>query len=293
MPSPAPEATIALSAPRREMRIERSIVNWMSIVDEFEWGATYLVNETRSDFSFRFYQRLLELGEKHHISGLCISRIHPSKISAKYGLDKKNILWLRIRTIGRQAHGSLPTKGINAHRAGAQLMLRMDKELHERYKKKNEMFDVPFSTFEPTKKESNVPNINTIPGEDVFYFDCRILPDVPPSEIKQMARRLADQIEKEYDVKVEISVMQEETSPPTRGDSEIVAKLGKAIKSVRGIEPKMIGIGGGTCAAYFRQKGFNAPVWTTGDRKAHDANEYCIIDNLVKDAKVFASVFLS
>ncbi len=208
-------------------------------------------------------------------------------------IAEKNILWLRIKTIGRQAHGSLPNKAINAHRAGAQLMLRADKELHSRFGHKNEMFDVPVSSFEPTKKESNVPNINTIPGEDVFYFDCRILPDVPTADVKEVVRSLADEIEKEFNVKVEMSVMQEETSPPTKADSEIVVKLGNAIRAVKGIEPKMVGIGGGTCAAYFRQKGFDAPVWTSGDKMAHDSNEYAIIDNLVNDSKVFASVLLS
>ncbi len=208
-------------------------------------------------------------------------------------IAEKNILWLRIKTIGKQAHGSLPNKAINAHRAGAQLMLKVDKDLHSRYAHKNEMFDVPVSSFEPTKKESNVPNINTIPGEDVFYFDCRILPDVPTAEVKGIVRSLADEIEKELNVKVETSVMQEETSPPTREDSEIVVKLGNAIREVKGIEPRMVGIGGGTCAAYFRQKGFDAPVWTSGDTMAHDSNEYAIIDNLVNDSKVFASVLLS
>ncbi len=208
-------------------------------------------------------------------------------------IAEKNILWLRVKTTGKQAHGSLPNKAINAHRAGAQLMLRADKELHNRYSHKNEMFDFPVSSFEPTKKESNVPNINTIPGEDVFYFDCRILPDVPPTDVKDLVRKLADEIEEEYNVKVEIGVMQEETSPPTKEDSEIVVKLADAIRNVKGLEPKMVGIGGGTCAAYFRQKGFDAPVWTSGDKMAHDSNEYAVIDNLVNDSKVFASVLLS
>ena len=208
-------------------------------------------------------------------------------------IAEKNILWLRVKTIGRQAHGSLPNKAINAHRAGAELMLRADKELHSKYDHKNEMFDFPVSSFEPTKKETNVPNINTIPGEDILYFDCRMLPDVPPADVKDLVRKLADEIEQEYNVKVEIGVMQEETSPPTREDSEIVVKLANAIRSVKGLEPKMVGIGGGTCAAYFRQKGFDAPVWTSGDKMAHDSNEYAVIDNLVNDSKVFASVLLS
>jgi len=206
---------------------------------------------------------------------------------------EKNILWMRITTIGKQSHGSLPHKGINALRAGSELLLRIDKELHDKFSGRNDIFNPPTSTFEPTKKNSNVPNVNTIPGKDIFYFDCRLLPDFTPEEMLATVRGLADQIEKERKVKVSIDIIQDERSPPTKEDSEIVTRLKKAIKNVRGVEPKAIGIGGGTCAAFFRQKGLDAAVWFTGDQTAHAANEYCKIDDLVNDAKVFASLFLS
>ncbi|MFQ5883473.1 MAG: M20 family metallo-hydrolase [Thermoplasmata archaeon] len=208
-------------------------------------------------------------------------------------IAEKNILWLRMTTEGKQSHASLPHKGINAFRAGSELLLMIDRELHDRFTGKNEIFDPPISTFEPTKKNSNVPNVNTVPGKDVFYFDCRILPEFHPDEIRATVRSLADQVEQKSNVKVKIDIIQDEMSPATKEDSEIVTKLKNAIKSVRGVEPKMVGIGGGTCAAYFRQKGLDACVWFTGDQTAHAANEYCKIDNLVQDAKVFASVFLS
>ena len=41
------------------------------------------------------------------------------------------------------------------------------------------LFQPDRTTLSPTKKEANVPNINTIPGDDVFYFDMRILPRYP------------------------------------------------------------------------------------------------------------------
>ena len=147
-------------------------------------------------------------------------------------VSEKTIMWLKIRTIGKQCHGSMPEHGINAFKAAMKFAVRVDEELYRKYNRRDKLFDPPISTFEPTKKESNVPNINTIPGEDVFYFDCRILPDVPPADVKEIVRELADEIEKEYNVQVEIGVMQEETSPPTKEDSEIVVKLGNAIRSI-------------------------------------------------------------
>jgi succinyl-diaminopimelate desuccinylase len=61
---------------------------------------------------------------------------------------------------------------------------------------------------------------------------------------------------------------------------------------VYGKAGKAMGIGGGTVAALFRRAGFDAACWSRLDETAHQPNEYCIIDNMVGDAKVFAHIFL-
>ncbi len=52
------------------------------------------------------------------------------------------------------------------------------------------------------------------------------------------------------------------------------------------------GIGGGTCAAILRAQNIPAVVWSNVDDMCHQPNEYVVIENLVKDAKVFASTIL-
>jgi succinyl-diaminopimelate desuccinylase len=64
--------------------------------------------------------------------------------------------------------------------------------------------------------------------------------------------------------------------------------LTEAIKKLRGVEPKIGGIGGGTCAAFFRKIDVPAVVWSTIDETAHQPNEYTKIENIVNDAKIFA-----
>jgi len=49
----------------------------------------------------------------------------------------------------------------------AMLILEMGK-LKEKFTIKDPVFRPEESTFEPTKVEANVPNVNTIPGRDVF-----------------------------------------------------------------------------------------------------------------------------
>jgi succinyl-diaminopimelate desuccinylase len=64
--------------------------------------------------------------------------------------------------------------------------------------------------------------------------------------------------------------------------------LEEAIRTVRNVKPKVGGIGGGTCAAFFRQIDIPAVVWCTIDETAHQPNEYAKIENILADAKVYA-----
>ena len=204
-------------------------------------------------------------------------------------ITEKSILWLRIRTVGKQTHASLPNKGLNAHRVGMQVALALDKMLHEKYSLKNDQFDVPESTFEPTRKDKNVNAVNIIPGEDIAYFDCRILPNYNVDEILAEINRVTEEFEKKTGATIELEVLQRQVAPELKdGNSEIVALLKKAIKDARGLDAKVGGIGGGTCAAFFRKIGIPAVVWSSVDEVAHQPNEYAKIENMINDAKIFA-----
>ncbi|MBN1348708.1 M20 family metallo-hydrolase [candidate division KSB1 bacterium] len=205
---------------------------------------------------------------------------------------EKSIYWMKFQVIGKQCHGSTPEAGINAHKAGAHLIVKLNR-LYELYNATDPVFEPPISTFEPTQKTANVPNVNTIPGEDVFYFDCRILPKYDLKDVEKTVRKMADEIEQQFKVKINISSPQrEQAAPATPVDALVVKALEKAILAVHKKQPKSVGIGGGTVAAFFRRAGLDAAVWATLDELAHQPNEYCVLDNLIKDTKVFANIFL-
>jgi len=205
---------------------------------------------------------------------------------------EKSILWLKFETLGTQAHGSTPEKGINSFKAASFLVTELDR-LYRIFSEINAIFDPPISTFEPTKKENNVPNINTIPGDDIFYLDCRILPQHDLREVQRKIRDTADTVEERFGVKVSIEEVQNSpAAPPTPAGSPVVKALQRAIQDTYGVEGKPVGIGGGTVAAYFRRAGFEAACWSKTEETAHQPNEYCVIDNMLGDAKVFAHIFL-
>jgi len=209
-------------------------------------------------------------------------------------IAEKSALWLKISTFGKQAHASRPSDGLNANRVGMEFALALDKMLHEKYPARDDYFEPPESTFEPTKKEKNVDAVNIVPGEDFTYFDCRILPRFDVEEVLKEINMLAATFEKKTGARITIEVVSKTVAPqPTDANAKIVTMLREAVETIRGIKAKVGGIGGGTCAAYFRRVGIPAVVWSTADEMAHQPNEYARIDNMVNDAKIFAQLAMA
>jgi succinyl-diaminopimelate desuccinylase len=207
-------------------------------------------------------------------------------------IAEKSMLWLKCTVSGRQCHASTPEKGRNSLLGAADLILRLQ-GLRERFSDQDDLFEPPISTFEPTKMEANVPNVNTIPGRDVFYMDCRILPQHSVDEVLARAREIAADLARQSGFAVDVApVYRQDALNPTPADAPVVKALGKAINYVTGLDAQVMGIGGGTVAAFFRQAGLPAAVWSTVSNSAHQPNEYCLISSIIQDAKVLAHLYL-
>lgn len=241
-----------------------------------EYGMKYLLREHKSLFK---HDDLLLIPDGGDSAGETIE------------VAEKNILWLRLHTVGLQSHGSMPDKGKNAHLAACDLALRLN-DLENFFNGTDELFSPPKSTFQPTKKESNVDTVNIIPGDDVFYMDCRILPRYTIETVRAEVDRRAAEIEKKYGVKVEISEIQHQQSPATPVNAPVVQKLMKAIKDAHGITARPVGIGGGTVGAELRSCGFDAAIWSTIDEVCHQPDEYSYLENTIRDAQTLCALYL-
>ncbi len=201
---------------------------------------------------------------------------------------EKSIMWMKVITHGKQCHASRPSLGINAFKAASEMITKFQK-LYKKFPKKDRLYEPPISTFEPTKKENNVPNVNTLPGEDVFYMDCRVMPVYQLSDVKAEMRAMADEVEAKFGVKISFETAQDaQAAPPTDPKAPLVLALKKAIKEVLGVKAKAYGIGGGTVAAFFRRLNLPVVVYARLSECAHMPNEFCVIDHMMGDAKVFA-----
>jgi succinyl-diaminopimelate desuccinylase len=206
-------------------------------------------------------------------------------------IAEKNLLWFRVTTRGKQVHASLPNKGKNAHRIGMKLALRLDEIYHEKYTKRDELFDEPASTFEPTKVDANVPNVNTVPGVDSFYYDCRVLPEYSLDEVLKDTNSVIEEFRRTHagDISLEI-INREDAGPATKSSSEVARLMEASVQRMTGKRASFIGIGGQTVGNLFRKKGLETAVWSTVDDVPHEPNEYSKIENLISDTKVFAAM---
>jgi succinyl-diaminopimelate desuccinylase len=206
-------------------------------------------------------------------------------------IAEKGLLWFKVTTVGKQVHASLPSRGMNAHRIGMKLALDIDEALHRKYTDEDPLFNERRSTFEPTKIEPNVANVNTIPGLDVFSFDCRVLPKFKLEDVVAVVQGRVDAYQKEYGAQIKLDLIQKDSAGPATSDrSEASVLLERAVLEVTGTKPKFVGIGGLTVGNLFRKDGIPTAVWSTIDEVAHQPNEYCHIKNLVNDTKVFAAL---
>ncbi|MBU1248496.1 MAG: M20 family metallo-hydrolase [Proteobacteria bacterium] len=208
-------------------------------------------------------------------------------------IAEKSMMWLRVIVDGKQCHASTPEQGVNTLVAASDLIMKTRK-LYDIYDNSNSLFCPAHSTFEATMKEANVANINTLPGRDVFYVDCRIMAEYDLDEVLETFQGMGREVEQSWGVRVRFETVQrEQAAPPTEEESPIVQATIKAIKAVYGNAPRPVGVGGGTVAAFLRRKGLPVVVWATLDHQAHQPNETSSIAHTVGDAKVMALVLMN
>ncbi|MDD2626994.1 MAG: M20 family metallo-hydrolase [Candidatus Methanomethylophilus sp.] len=207
-------------------------------------------------------------------------------------IDEKSLIWLQFDVIGKTAHGSTPEKGLNALTVAAQLIGELKVAFPRKFGREDPGFRSPCSTFEPTKADATVPNVNSLPGKFTFAMDIRVLPSYKVDDVRRTAERVSAAVAAVTGAKIVITELQRHVAGRRSAtDTPVYRTLSDAVTTVTGHRPEAVGVGGATCANFFRAKGLDAYVWQCGGGTLHAPNEHVVVDNLITDAKVFALVF--
>ncbi len=208
-------------------------------------------------------------------------------------IAEKGVLWLEIVVSGKQCHASTPDQAVNTLMVAAE-MISESAKIQDELTERDDLFMPNCSTITPTRILANVPNTNTISGQDTFYLDCRILPCYTAEQVYEKVKTHLEPIAAKYGAQLQINIQSSEPfTPPTPVDSEIVVKTLAAIKDVYGIDAKPGGIGGSTVASRFRMRNIPAVVWARVHPTYHMPNEKSKISHNINDAKVFAHILFN
>lgn len=212
---------------------------------------------------------------------------------AEIEIAEKAQLWFRFTINGAQCHASNPFLGRNAFVAASKLVIRLEEGLRKAFPQKNPLFIPPVSTFVPTRHPANVEAVNIMPGREEFFFDCRILPEVSVESVTEKISAIVEKAIRELAVEITFEIIHFQRASATPETSPILSLLQGAISAVYQVKPRLVGIGGATVAAFLRQKGLPAVVWSCLENTCHQPNERSSLTATCKDAVVFANLLFT
>lgn len=177
----------------------------------------------------------------------------------------KGILWVKVRVLGKTAHGSRPWQGENAAIRAYEGLTRL------------------YRVFPLQKKESwkTTVNLGGISGGDAFnkvIGDCELLLDIRYVEEHKPEYILKKTKECFKDSSVE--VVEKEPMMNSPKDSRYIKSLRRAVNSITGSMPKVRKSHGGSDGRHYSGVGIPAITFGTVSSGIHTDNEWLKIDKL-------------
>jgi acetylornithine deacetylase/succinyl-diaminopimelate desuccinylase family protein len=202
-------------------------------------------------------------------------------------IGEKGLLWLKIISFGKQAHGSTPNLGINAIEKLAKLILRLQR--------------IDFGkSFNPafTPTTLNIGQIeggyapNIVPARATVRIDIRYPLGIKKEDILRKFNKEIKKLKKE-DSKSNFKLEIQEVRIPhlVSENSPLCKKLLQAAKELK-IPMELTTVGGITVGKEMFFSGTSSIICHYATKKdlAHMANEYVEVKSLVKSAELYALV---
>ncbi len=201
---------------------------------------------------------------------------------------EKGLLFLKVTSIGKQAHGSSPDKGISAIWSMIDF-LRLLKD-HRMKTGKHELLSEPTVNLGVIKGGS-APNM--VPAECEAQIDIRYLPTQDADEIIRDMRGLLAKAERSNPgARFRLDVIDSQKPVYVGKDNELVRLIQKYAMDVTGREAAPVGISGTTLVKPLVEKGILAVGFSPGKGVAHMADEFIPVGELVDFSRILCAVCL-
>ena len=193
----------------------------------------------------------------------------------------------RCRVLGREAHSSYVTYGVNAIEYAARLIvfIRHVAERLAQLETRDYGFTVPYSTLSTGLIQGGIA-ANVVPKDCVFQFDMRTLPNTSPESLYKEIRAYARELTREMHAVDEKSGIDLEWLTQTAGlaAAETDAIVQWAMQLSRNSQAGKVSYG--TEAGLFQKMGVPSVICGPGDiAQAHRPNEFVTLEQLAQCEK--------
>ncbi len=207
----------------------------------------------------------------------------------RIAIAEKGLLWLRLVTRGRTAHGSTPWKGINAIGTMVKVLAALEAEIGVRLRQQTHPLTPPPSLSIGTITGGIATNV--VPDHCEATVDRRTLPHEHPAdaltEIDQVIARL-----RAADPSLDVTVESLQQGPPieTSADAPLVREA-RAVAADLGLDTAPVGYQQASDGRFFAARGIDTILFGPGSPElAHSADEYVDLDAVAVAAHFYAQV---
>jgi len=203
-----------------------------------------------------------------------------------------------VRVLGRQVHGSTPWLGENAFLAAARLASRFS-ELYEpilKSRRTSAPVLLPEGTY-PTINlggyaESLSRKDNVVPGEFVFSFDRRLIPEEGVDEVVREIGELLERASRDVGSRYELKVLGSVPPSITPAEAEVVKLVSSCVEAELGVRPTLYLSFGRNDLVYYTNilKAYGVCYGPGVMNVAHTADEYTTIPELESSVRVYRCV---
>jgi succinyl-diaminopimelate desuccinylase len=187
----------------------------------------------------------------------------------------KGIIWIKIKTKGKTAHGAYPWQGENALWKAKKILDRVEK-FYPLPKKESWQ-----TTFNLSKIETPNQTFNKVPDEAVISFDIRYIPEEFRGVSFAKGKKILEKkLRKIIGNLGELEIILFEPPQFTDDKNIYVKKLKEAVKKVTGRQAKTIVKHGGSDIRHFNQVGCHGVTFGPVGAGLHSDEEWVDVKSL-------------
>ncbi len=205
----------------------------------------------------------------------------------RLAVAEKGVLWLRIITHGRAAHGSTPWDGNNAIDHMVTVLLAIREQIVTRLERMTHPLTPPPSISVGTIRGGVATNI--VADWCEATIDRRTLPNERVQEaVAEVERLIADLHAQNPRLDADVEVLQ--MGPPIETPvSAAVVIAGQAVATTLGLDPDVVGYHQASDGRFFAERGIPTMLFGPGTPEiAHTANESVDLDEVLTAAQFYA-----